>query len=72
VFKQLKTENDQEKALLTEVIKEFVPICAHCKSIRKTDGTWQHIETFLQQKSKEVQLSHTVCEECYQKYYPEA
>ncbi len=65
IINQLKEANDQVKQL-----RGIVPICMHCKEIRDDKGYWNQIEKFISDHS-EAQFSHSVCEKCLEKYYPE-
>jgi hypothetical protein len=52
------------------ILEGILPICGFCKKIRKPDGTWQQLESFISTHS-EAQFSHGLCEECLRKQYPE-
>ena len=52
------------------VLRDLIPMCSHCKSIRKDDECWEPIEKFLDQQSG-AQLSHGICPDCAKKYYPD-
>lgn len=47
----------------------LLPICSHCKSIRTSNGDWQPLESYLKENS-DANLSHGVCPNCLNKYYP--
>jgi YesN/AraC family two-component response regulator len=47
----------------------LLPICSHCKRIRKADGGWQQIEVYIRDHA-EVDFSHGICPNCIEKYYP--
>jgi hypothetical protein len=49
---------------------EVIPICAGCKSIRKSDNTWIHPEDYFVKKH-DFQFTHTICGECKDKLYSE-
>jgi PAS domain S-box-containing protein len=51
-------------------IGELLPICANCKSIRVSDGSWMGIEQFIDSRSN-TQFSHGICPDCAQKLYPD-
>ncbi|MGR3176637.1 MAG: response regulator, partial [Candidatus Anammoxibacter sp.] len=51
-------------------LKGLLPICSNCKKIRKDDGYWEVIETYISEHS-EADFSHSVCPECVRKLYPE-
>jgi hypothetical protein len=69
-----KTENyilELEQAMeKIKVLSGIVPICMHCKQIRNDKGYWHQLEVFIEQHS-EAQFSHSICEPCLEKYYPE-
>lgn len=66
---------EQEKTRLdafTKALEQYIPICAHCKKIRKDNGEWLRVEDFIRQKtSSTVQFTHGLCDECMDKYYPD-
>jgi hypothetical protein len=53
-----------------KVLSGIVPICMHCKSIRNDKGYWSRLEAFIESHSS-AQFSHSICEPCLEKYYPE-
>ncbi len=53
-----------------KTLKGFIPICSHCKKIRNDQGYWEQLEKYLYEHS-DVQLSHGICPDCIEKYYPE-
>jgi hypothetical protein len=57
---------------LSEVktLQGFLPICSHCKKIRDDKGYWNQIESYLG-KHSDAEFSHSICQECAEKYYPE-
>jgi methyl-accepting chemotaxis protein len=62
---------DLETALSEiKTLKGIIPICSHCKKIRDDDGYWNQLETYIRDHS-EAQLSHGICRECAEKFYPE-
>lgn len=40
----------------------FMPICSHCKKVRRPDAVWEEIDSFLSQYIP-VQFTHTLCPE---------
>ncbi|MBF0233995.1 MAG: hypothetical protein HQK65_13295 [Desulfamplus sp.] len=60
------------KKALNEVktLKEFIPICAHCKNIRDDQGYWNQVEKYISE-NLDAQFSHGICPECMKKYYSE-
>lgn len=56
---------------LSEVkqLKELLPICSSCKSIRDDDGYWSSVEHYFTDHGN-TQFSHSFCPECVEKLYP--
>jgi hypothetical protein len=48
----------------------LLPICSSCKKIRDDKGNWTQIEKYISERS-EVDFSHSLCEECIKKLYPD-
>lgn len=63
----LELEQAMEKI---KVLSGIVPICMHCKQIRNDKGYWNRLEEFIENHS-EAQFSHSICEPCLEKHYPE-
>jgi len=53
-----------------QTLRGIVPICAHCKSVRDSEGNWHPIEHYLI-KHPEADFSHTLCQKCARELYPE-
>lgn len=49
-------------------LQGLIPICMHCKKIRDDQDYWHQLEAYISEHS-EAQFSHSVCPECYEKYY---
>jgi hypothetical protein len=56
--KELETSKKQ-----TAVLRDLLPLCPTCRSIRNCNGDWQHIETYLQHYSTGDSGSHH-CPDC--------
>ena len=52
-----------------KTLSGLLPICSHCKKIRDDKGYWNRIESYIQEHSG-AEFSHSICEECAEKYYP--
>ncbi|MGR3177085.1 MAG: hypothetical protein ACUZ8E_03395 [Candidatus Anammoxibacter sp.] len=48
----------------------LLPICAACKKIRDDKNNWNHIETYIRDRS-DADFTHTICPECAKELYPE-
>ena len=66
---EMRTHEAVEESL-TEIVGRFVPICAHCKDIRKPDDTWIPLEGYFQERSA-LKFSHGLCPKCLDHLYPE-
>lgn len=60
----------QEALARVKQLSGLLPICAHCKKIRKDDGAWQQIEVYVRDHA-DVEFSHGICPNCLKEYYPE-
>ncbi|MCD4655698.1 tetratricopeptide repeat protein [bacterium] len=69
---KLSKMNDQlrDTLALVKKLQGLLPICANCKKIRKDDGYWQQIESYITDHS-EAMFSHGLCPECSIKLYGE-
>ena len=60
----------QDALAHVNTLQGILPICMHCHKIRSDDNAWQKLESYLEEHS-EAKLSHGLCPECLEKYYPE-
>jgi CheY-like chemotaxis protein len=51
-------------------LEGLLAICSYCKRIRKDDGGWTPVESYIQTRS-DLKFSHGVCEACMTRVYPE-
>ncbi len=51
-----------------KVMDGFIPICSHCKSMRKDTGFWTSLETYLREHSA-AELTHSICPDCIEEHY---
>jgi len=58
-----------EKSMIN-MLGALLPICANCKKIRESNGTWTPKEEYITDRS-EAEFSHSICQECAEKLYPE-
>lgn len=68
----LGDKNKQPIDYLMEIqaLRDIVPICSNCKSIRDQDEIWHPIEDYLI-KHPGTDFSHTICPKCTKKLYPD-
>jgi PAS domain S-box-containing protein len=50
-------------------LEGLVPICAGCKKIRRSDGSWEEIEAYLNRRSN-MDFTHSLCPSCRDIYFP--
>jgi len=48
-------------------LKEFIPICSHCRKIRSDDNYWQSVEAYIGEQTGS-NFSHGICPECSEKW----
>jgi PAS domain-containing protein len=48
----------------------FVPVCMHCRKVREEGKEWTPMETYLK-THLDVDITHGLCPDCFQKHYPE-
>jgi PAS domain S-box-containing protein len=46
-------------------LREILPICMYCKSIRDDANYWHTVEAYISNHTK-AQLSHGICPKCYE------
>ena len=51
------------------LLEGFIPICANCKKIRKSEDQWEQMERYITQHSL-AQFSHSICPDCARQLYP--
>lgn len=63
--------NELNRALAeVKTLTGLLPICSICKKIRDDKGYWKQIEQYISDHS-DAEFSHSICQECAAKYYPE-
>lgn len=74
IIKNIELQNviDKMKLLQKEVteLREFVPICSSCHSIRNNEGNWQKFEIYFKEHT-DSQVSHGLCPNCVRSLYPD-
>ena len=48
----------------------LLPICSHCANIRKEDGDWQELDSYIMENTS-AQFSHGICPNCLKVHYPD-
>ena len=78
ITERKKAEEERKKVILqlqdalekVKTLSGLLPICSYCKKIRDDKGYWRKIETYIEAHS-EAEFSHTMCQECAGKHFPE-
>ncbi len=83
VFNEMMANREQaalEQAQLIEELRQtlgevktlrgLLPICASCKKIRRDEGSWQQIESYIREHS-DAKFSHGLCPAWTKALYPE-
>ena len=70
LHRKLKEKVDTQSGQIDE-LREMIPICANCKSIRDDEGFWNRIETYIESRSETV-LTHGLCDTCAEEFLTEA
>ena len=56
-----------EEALANiKVLRGLMPICSYCKKVRDDQNYWKNVEQYIESHA-EVEFSHSVCPECYER-----
>ena len=68
---QLRINNKRLELANKEIkqLKDIIPICSYCKSIRDDEGYWNSVENYIKDSSGS-DFSHSICPECVKKYHP--
>ena len=68
----LERANAELKLSLNEIkaLKGLLSMCAHCKKIRAENGAWQELEDYMWEQA-ETRVSHGICPDCTQEFYPD-
>jgi PAS domain S-box-containing protein len=62
LVQELQTALDEVKTL-----REFLPICCYCKSIRDDKDYWQSVEAYIETHTN-TQFSHAICPTCFERF----
>lgn len=60
----------QEALAHVKTLSGLLPICSCCKKIRDEQGSWHHVESYIQTRS-EAEFSHSICPQCLEEQYPQ-
>jgi hypothetical protein len=53
---------------LTKALSGFIPICAGCKRIRRKEGAWEQVETYVRERT-DAEFTHSICPICEEELY---
>jgi len=80
IFLELYRQRKELEHLVSELrdslekvkqLQGLLPICSSCKKIRSGDGYWSNVDQYISDHT-DVVFSHTVCDDCMQKLYPDS
>ncbi len=54
---------------LTHALAGFIPVCSGCKGIRREDGDWEQMESYLAKRT-DAEFTHGLCPSCREQLYP--
>lgn len=70
-------EKNKELAELVRVrtselhkLQSLLPICSYCRKIRDDQNAWHEIEVYLH-RNKDINFTHGICPQCYEKVMAE-
>jgi PleD family two-component response regulator len=68
----LARQKEELEAALGRIkrLEGIIPICMHCKSIRRDDTSWQQLENYISANT-DAHFSHGVCPTCLAEHYPD-
>jgi len=63
---------EELEGALSEIktLSGLLPICSICKKVRDSQGYWKEIESYIAMHT-DADFSHSICEGCVEKHYPE-
>jgi CheY-like chemotaxis protein len=53
-----------------KTLQGILPVCMHCHKIKSDNASWEKIDAYIE-KNTDAQISHSLCEDCLEKYYPD-
>lgn len=67
-LEQERRLGERLRAALSEVrtLKGLIPVCSYCRRIRNDDACWDRFEAYLAAHT-DVQFTHGICPDCYEK-----
>ncbi len=68
--RELRARNDALEKARSEIrtLRELLPMCAGCNSIRDDDGTWHPVAEYLIEHT-DTKVTHGLCPSCIKHYY---
>ena len=76
--RRLAVESENERLIVAlhrslaevDTLSGLLPICAHCKKVKDSEGYWHQIEEYISSRSEAV-FRHGLCEACINAVLPE-
>ena len=63
-----RIEQLQDALQHVRTLRRLLPICSYCKRIRDDHDYWEQVDAYLK-KNAELEFTHSICPECYQKHW---
>jgi len=61
----------EEAMSQVKMLQGYLPICAHCKSVRNDEGYWQQVEVYVREHSL-AEFTHGICPRCMKEHFGDA
>jgi hypothetical protein len=69
VQREIGLRHGLEEALSqVKTLQGYLPICAHCKSVRNDEGYWQQVEVYVREHS-DAEFTHGICPDCLKEHF---
>jgi hypothetical protein len=68
--RQRESKSHKHSCAPLKELRGTIPICASCKKVRDSDGTWNDIEAYLESHF-DCRFTHGLCPQCARRLYPE-
>jgi phosphoserine phosphatase RsbU/P len=63
-----RIEKLQDALSQVHSLRGLLPICSYCKRIRDDHDYWEQVDGYLR-KHSDLEFTHSICPDCYEKYW---
>jgi len=53
-----------------DALQDLIPICSHCKKVRRDDGFWQQVDQYFAERH-DAAFTHGICPACIEQHFPD-